>query len=243
MKIAVLSDVHSNIDALEAVVQDAKSWKAELFLVAGDIVGYGACPDQCIDLLKKLEAGCIAGNHDWGVIEKTPIDYFNSAARKAILWTREKMTDTSRAYLEALPLTMQEAEISLAHGDFLSPESWAYVFTLPKAAEEFSGFNTAIGIIGHSHVPFIIRAVDKESWPEEIKESTVTFQPTERYLVNVGSVGQPRDYDPRACYLRIDSDIKQLSLERVEYDIKAAQRRILDAGLPSSLAARLSVGQ
>jgi diadenosine tetraphosphatase ApaH/serine/threonine PP2A family protein phosphatase len=238
MKIAVLSDVHSNIDALGAVVQDAESWKAGRFLVAGDIVGYGACPNQCIGLLKKLEAKCIAG-----VIEKTSIDYFNSAARKAILWTREKITDTSRGYLEALPLTMEEADISLSHGDFLDPESWAYVFTLPKAAEEFSGFNTPIGIIGHSHVPFIIRASNKESWPEEIKESTATFQPSERYLVNAGSVGQPRDYDPRACYLRIDTDVKQLSFERVEYNIEAAQRRILDAGLPSSLATRLATGQ
>jgi len=241
MKIAVLSDIHSNIEALGAVVRDTKTWGANTYLVAGDIVGYGASPNECISMIKELDAKCVAGNHDWGVLEKSSISNFNRAAREAVIWTREEINTESRAYLESLPLNLEHEGISLVHANFTEPEGWAYVFTLTRVAEELELFKTSIGIIGHSHVPFIAKKVN--GWPEEIKTDTVRFNKGERLLVNVGSVGQPRDYDPRACYLRVDTDSLQLQLLRVEYDVASAQERILKAGLPSSLAARLKTGQ
>jgi len=241
MKLAVLSDIHSNAEALDAVVQDTRKWGAESYLVAGDIVGYGASPNECISIIKELGAGCVAGNHDWGVLERTSVSNFNRAAREAVLWTREKIGSASRTYLESLPLTLEYEGISLVHANFTDPDGWDYVFTLPGVARELDKIKTPIGIIGHSHVPFVTKKAD--GWPDEIKSGSVHYSEGERFLVNVGSVGQPRDYDPRACYLRVDTESLELALRRIEYDIESAQRKILDAGLPSSLAERLAVGQ
>jgi diadenosine tetraphosphatase ApaH/serine/threonine PP2A family protein phosphatase len=243
VKIAILSDIHSNIDALEAVAKDAKEWGACQWLVVGDIVGYGAAPSECIDLLKNLGASSIAGNHDWGVIEKTSISYFNSAARQAVLWTREHLSAGSRGYLEDLPLTLTHGEIRLSHADFTNPASWEYVFTLYQARRQFDGFATRLGVIGHSHVPFIVQASEKDGRVEQVMGESVKWERGSRYLINAGSVGQPRDGDPRACYLRVDCSGREIAFRRVTYDVAEAQRRISQAGLPSSLAERLPLGR
>jgi len=243
VKIAILSDIHSNIDALEAVAKDAKEWGACQWLVVGDIVGYGAAPSECIDLLKNLGASSIAGNHDWGVIEKTSIDYFNFAARQAVLWTREQLGPSARSYLESLPLTLTFEDIDLAHANFTQPEGWDYVFTITRAAQELSAFKSRIGVIGHSHVPFIVKASSEGEWPEQIMGERVVWDEHSRFLVNAGSVGQPRDGDPRACYLRVDCSSREIAFRRVTYDVAEAQRRISQAGLPSSLAERLPLGR
>jgi diadenosine tetraphosphatase ApaH/serine/threonine PP2A family protein phosphatase len=242
MKIAVLSDIHSNFQALEAVTKDAQVWGASEYLVAGDVVGYGANPNECIDLLKGLAVSSIAGNHDWGVIEKTSINHFNYVAREAVIWTRKKLSAESRRYLESLPLTLTAGEISISHANFASPESWEYVLTLPQARKEFRGFSSLLGVIGHSHQPFIVRASVKEGLAEQVRKESVKWGMDSRYLVNAGSVGQPRDGDPRACYLRVDFKAQTLTLRRVEYDVGRAQRRIVSAGLPKFLAERLRAG-
>lgn len=242
MKIAVLSDVHSNIEALEAVTKDARGWGASKYLVAGDVVGYGANPNECINLLKELAVSSIAGNHDWGVIEKTSISYFNYVAREAVIWTRKNLSLKSRRYLEDLPLTLTAEEISLSHANFIHPESWEYVLTLHQARKEFEGFSGLLGVIGHSHVPFIVHASGKEGWAEQVKKESVKWDRHSRYLVNAGSVGQPRDGDPRACYLRVDLKAQTFTLRRVVYDVITAQRRIISAGLPQFLAERLAAG-
>lgn len=242
MKIAVLSDIHSNIDALEAVIKDAVDWGASEWLVAGDMVGYGAAPDNCIRTVRELGAACIAGNHEWGVLEKTPIDYFNAAAREGIVWTREHLSDESRKYLEGLPLVLTRGQISLSHANFLAPQSWEYVFTLDRARQEFEGFSARLGVIGHSHIPFIVRAL-KDGPTEQVMRISLRCKEEERLLINAGSVGQPRDGDPRACYLRVDRLSCEIALRRVTYDVAEAQRRISQAGLPISLAERLPLGR
>lgn len=242
MKVAVLSDIHSNLEALEAVTGDARDWGASSFLVAGDIVGYGACPDRCIKVLEKIKAICIAGNHDWAVLDKTPISYFNSAARQAVLWTKDRISDESRDFLEQLPLTLKWEQISMAHANFVEPGGWGYVFTIYEARRQYERFDTVMGVIGHSHVPFVV-SIEENSHIHQELAKTVKPVKHKRYLANAGSVGQPRDGDPRACYLRVDLDEPVFSLTRVEYDIKSAQRRIEAAGLPAYLARRLLHGR
>jgi len=243
VKVAVLSDIHSNIEALAAVIKDAKDWGGCEWLVAGDIVGYGGAPNECIEMLRQLGAVCIAGNHDWGAVEKTSIYYFNSAARQAVLWTSKNLSAESRSYLEELPLTLINGEISLCHADFTNPASWEYVFTLYQARRQFDGFATRLGVIGHSHVPFIVQASEEDGRAEQVMEESVKWERGSRYLINSGSVGQPRDGDPRSCYLRVDWSGREIALRRVTYDVAGAQRRISEAGLPSSLAERLPLGR
>ncbi len=243
MKIAVLSDIHSNIDALRAVVQDAKEWGAEKFLVGGDTVGYGTAPDECVKILADLGALAIAGNHDWGVVKKTSIENFNAAAQEAIRWTRGHVSDKSREYLSSLSIRLEFEDITMVHANFTRPETWEYVLTLTRTAQEFKGFATTIGVIGHSHVPFIAMMPHAGRWPSQLPKTSVRLHPEERYLINVGSVGQPRDGDSRACYLRVDYRIERITLRRVAYDIEKARHRIRKMGLPLSLAERLSAGR
>lgn len=245
MKVAVLSDIHSNIDALKAVVADARDWGAVRWMVAGDVVGYGAEPDECIGLLKDLDAVCIAGNHDWGTLERTPIRDFNSHARQAIEWTRKHISSQSRIWLESLPLRYETDEISLVHANFLTPESWDYVFTIQQAKNQFEGFATPLGMIGHSHIPFIVgsgEGGETKGWAEQLKETQTSWSEG-RFLINCGSVGQPRDGDPRASYLRIELSVKTMFLQRVAYDSLTACVRIKKAGLPARLGERLLSGR
>lgn len=243
MKTAVLSDIHSNYEALTAVLEDARGWGAKEILTVGDVVGYGASANECISFISGMGADSVAGNHDWGVVEKTAINFFNSAAQAAVLWTRDVLSDSSRCYLMSLPLTRICGEIAMAHANFVKPESWEYVFTIFQAAKQFETLPARIGIIGHSHQPFAVRCSGKGGPPEHLESKTIFWDEDCRLLVNAGSVGQPRDGDPRSCYLRIDHEEKSITFARVVYDIQAAQKKIIDAGLPQSLAGRLSYGR
>lgn len=243
MKIAVLSDIHSNLQALDAVVRDAREWKAQAYLVAGDIVGYGASPNQCIERLTALGAHAVAGNHDWGAARKTSIDYFNTAASEAIVWTDGQLSSLSREYLDCLPITLEIEGVSLAHANFISPDCWEYVLTLYEAGKQFEFYSGCIGVIGHSHVPFFVRKQEGKGGPEQIVAETMAIKPGERYLVNAGSVGQPRDGDSRAAYIRIDLESATIGLRRISYDVRTAQILIDKAGLPLSLAERLAEGR
>jgi predicted phosphodiesterase len=243
MKLAVLSDLHSNADALRKVIEDAKKWGAEKYYVAGDIVGYGAEPDECIAIIRELRADAVAGNHDWGVLELTTIKYFNNDAQLAILWTKNKLKNSSKSYLKSLPLVLRIDELSISHANFRKPEGWEYVLTLSQAASELTHLNSSVGIIGHSHQPFIVK-YNKEDGKIDLVESKEAFwDDNTSLLINAGSVGQPRDGDPRACYLRVDTKEKGVRIVRVEYDIASAQSKIISAGLPESLGRRLSYGR
>lgn len=242
MRLGIFSDVHGNLEALKAALDFFEDAEVTQYLFLGDIVGYGANPNECIELVRKLRCVAIAGNHDYGVLKKTPIDEFNPAAAEAIEWTKGQLTEESKLFLESLELTERFEPCFLVHGSPSSPKNFEYIFTLKEAIYEFNFFSTRICLIGHTHYPFaIIKTPDGKV--KSINEEEFILENTNRYLINVGSVGQPRDGDPRACVVVFDTKKNKFNIKRLNYDIPTAQQKIVSAGLPPFLAYRLIQGR
>ncbi len=241
MRYAVLSDVHSNLEALEAVLHDVGIRKIEDILFLGDAVGYGPNPNECIELLVKNCKILLAGNHDWGVIGQTDITYFNEYARAAIEWTRDVLTEKNLKTLKSFPITevIEKGDMLLVHSTPKEPQEWHYLLTLWDAEINFHYFSKKFCFLGHSHYPFIIERLPSGELVT-YKERAHKGQ-TGRYIMNVGSVGQPRDGDPRAGYAIVDDE--KMEIIRVSYDIEAAQKKMSKAGLPALLIERLSKGE
>ena len=242
MSIVILSDIHSNLESFQAVLQDFSRERVDQVLCLGDVVGYAADPDQCIETLRGLTSHVVAGNHDWAAVGLTDIGYFNPVARAAIEWTASSITADHSAYLKGLPLTLCLRGMLLVHATPCQPESWDYIFSLDDAAMSFHHFDQQVCLTGHSHYP-IAFAQDKEGTISVIWDSTFTLLESHRYLINVGSVGQPRDGDARAAYAIYKPEEASFTLRRVSYDITRTQGKIVAAGLPSFLAARLAAGR
>jgi len=208
----------------------------------GDIVGYGASPTQCIDLAAQTLHACVAGNHDWGAIAKTDPAKFNQAARLAIEWTASHLSESGKQFLSSLPLSLQESDFIATHATPVNPAQWHYVFTISDAARNIEAAGHRLCFVGHSHIPgfFCMNRAGVVSYTSSMQR--IPLLEANRYLINVGSVGQPRDNDPRAAYGVLDLEKAELSIRRVTYDITAAQRKILAAGLPEVLAERLAFG-
>ncbi len=241
MKWAILSDVHGNLEALQAVLKETEAEGVERLACLGDVVGYGADPDACLLLLREQTDLFVAGNHDWGAVGLTDISYFNPVAKTAILWTARILTEGSRIFLRGLPLARELNELTFIHASPRTPEEWNYIFTSPAAEKEFRAMAGDLAFFGHTHLPLV--------WVEEpggkvkvVEKPGVVLEPGRRYMINVGSVGQPRDGHPLAAYGLYDDDLKRFLLKRVPYDIPRTQGQILQAGLPSSLAHRLAQG-
>lgn len=241
MRIAVLSDVHANLEALEAVLEDARQAGADTYWCLGDVVGYGADPNPVVDRLSAEPVVAVAGNHDWAATGKMKLGYFNSMAALAAEWTSAVLSEPSRRWLQALPLERVERGVRLVHASPSDPAAWLYVLSEDDAEGELSTFDEDLCLIGHSHFPGQY-ATDDGLRARYFRDARFRLEPSHRYLVNVGSVGQPRDGDPRATYLLYDWDGGALEHRRIPYDYEAAGRKILDAGLPSFLAERLLVG-
>lgn len=240
MSYAVISDVHSNLDALKAVLRDIHTKGVKKIFFLGDAVGYGPDPGECIDLLRGNCLNAVAGNHDWAVTDYISIEYFNENAKKAIVWTKAHMTAEGLEYLKSMPLTAssKEEDAFFVHASPETPDAWNYLFTLNDLEINFRCFEEKICFVGHSHAPFIA-----ERFPSreiELHKESAKIGSAEKYLVNAGSVGQPRDGDPRACYTLIDND--RIGLIRVEYDVSSTQEKMRGAGLPVQLIERLSKG-
>jgi predicted phosphodiesterase len=245
MKLGIFSDVHSNLEALEVVLDFFEAESVTEYVCLGDIVGYGADPEECVRSIRDLHGIIIAGNHDYGLAGKTPAETFNEDAVKALAWTRRHTTLFVRFYLEALELTkvLPAYSFRLVHGSPSAPRNWEYVVDWSDVEHEFGFFAERVCFIGHSHVPFAARLAPGDTRPHRIRAHVFELKDDgSKYLVNVGSVGQPRDSDPRACAVIFDPDNHHVSFHRVEYDIKTAQRKIVNAGLPESLATRLAAG-
>ena len=240
MIVAVVSDVHSNLEALEAVLADAEKQGASKLWCLGDVVGYGADPNAVCERLKADAHAAVAGNHDWAACGKMTLGYFNSAAAAAAEWTAEQLSPSSKEWLASLPLEQVEDGVRLVHGSPSEPESWQYVLSVAEAEGELAAFPESVCLIGHSHFPGAFEGDGTRV--RYSRTDRVRLLPSYRYLVNVGSVGQPRDGDPRACYLLLDTEKQEIVHRRVPYDIAAAQRKILGAGLPPFLATRLAQG-
>jgi len=239
---AVISDVHSNLEALDAVLADIdrRGIKKERTFFCGDAVGYGPNPNECIEILKKRAKVLIAGNHDWAVLGLTEAAYFNPNAKAAIRWTEEVLTPENRLTLETFSLAkrMKKENVFLVHGSPREPDEWHYLLTLFDAEINFNYFEERTCFLGHSHLPFIIEKLP--SGELVMHKGKAELGPTHRYIVNAGSVGQPRDGDPRACYALFGDE--RVELVRVPYDIESVQRKMSAAGLPLPLIERLRRG-
>ena len=240
MRYAVLSDIHGNLEALRAVLADAAT-QADDVLCLGDVVGYGADPAACVDLIGSKARAVVAGNHEHAVIGRIDLGWFNRYARAAAEWTREHIDADCTSYLDALPLTAEVGDATLVHASPRQPDEWDYLVNLDDGVGAFEAFATRLCFVGHSHVPAMWSF--GSSGPEfERGDVEVTLDAGRRYIVNVGSVGQPRDRDPRAAYALWDVDARRVSVRRVAYDIAAARWKIEAAGLPRILADRLAAG-
>ena len=240
MRYAILSDIHGNLEALGAVLADAGP-RADGVLCLGDIVGYGADPVACIERVAERAEAVVAGNHEHGVAGLLDLAWFNDRARAAAEWTRGRLDDDHRAWLAARPLVHAVHDATLVHASPARPEEWDYLVSAQDGYEAFAAFATRLCFVGHSHRPGAW-SVGSSGPAYEPGATDVAFEHGRRYLVNVGSVGQPRDRDPRAAYALWDVDAHRVTIRRVPYDVDAARRKILAAGLPRFLAERLSVG-
>jgi len=241
MKYVIFSDIHGNLEAYKSFLAAArKEGKAKYYCV-GDIVGYGADPNECVELTIALDPTIVCGNHDWGSVDLTSLEYFNESARQAVIWTKSKLRPANADYLRSLKLTHEDDELTLVHGAIMKPERYGYVYDLQTAQKMLERILTNIAFIGHSHVPGIFTLDNgKVTYTARPK---ITVEEGKRYLVNVGSVGQPRDGDWRASYYIWDRDANTLELKRIEYDLAGAQKKIKAEGLPGFLATRLGEGR
>jgi predicted phosphodiesterase len=240
MRFALISDVHSNLEALEAVLKDIRKRKREAIFFLGDAVGYGPNPNECLEMLRDNCKVLLAGNHDWAAIGRAEIEYFNEYAKAAVLWTREVLSEKNRKFIDTLPLQkrMKKENALLVHSSPKEPEAWHYLLTLWDAEINFHYFDERICVIGHSHLPFVIERLP--SGEMITYNHKAKLGENERYIINSGSVGQPRDRDPRACYALLDDD--KVEFIRVEYNTKETQRKMHAAGLPLPLIERISRG-
>jgi predicted phosphodiesterase len=246
MRIAILSDIHANLAALENVLNEIDARQPDAVWCLGDIVGYGPHPQTCADIIRERAAVCLAGNHDLAVLGKIDLADFNPIAREAALWQRDRLNAESLQWLAGLPTRTEAEGITLAHGSPRHPV-WEYVNNKDVAAENYDAFATSVCLVGHSHLAagWRMRRQNRGiavEWVTERPGVPITLELSEKWLLNPGSVGQPRDRDPRASFALLDTETWQWVWHRVAYDIGAAERDIIAAGLPEALGRRLYLG-
>lgn len=242
MRILVCSDIHANLVALNTVIGSAGAF--DRIWCLGDVVGYGPEPNACIECLRRYDLVCVAGNHDWAVVDKMDLEEFNSDARDAVLWTRNQLTVNNLDWLNSLtdkPVEMDR--FTLCHGSPRHP-IWEYVLSPTAARDNFDHFTTPICLLGHSHIPLVF-SLDPDADTavlQPLAEDTALPLGASRMIINPGSVGQPRDRDNRASFAMLDTEAFTLTHYRVPYDIEATQAGMEKAGLPIRLIMRLGFG-
>ena len=240
MRFAIFSDIHANLEALEAVLADAHQRKCTHFVCLGDVVGYNANPNECLDRVRQLDCPTVKGNHDeQASVSRFPTD-FNQLAERAIKWTRDKLTEKDKQWLRDLPFQKQVRDFTIVHATLDTPEQWGYVFNNLDAAASFTYQHTTICFFGHTHVPMVF--IRDEGVRRELIDH-VRIEPAKKYFINVGSVGQPRDGNWRAAYCVYDIENNLVQQLRLKYDLAAAQKKVIEAGLPRMLAERLAMGR
>jgi predicted phosphodiesterase len=243
MRLAIISDIHGNIQALEAVLAKADEYEVDEIVCLGDVVGYGGNPNECCELLRERCSATLMGNHDAAVIGVMDTDYYYDAARRALYWTRTQLTEENFLWLYSLPYCQlrQDIDVALYHAAPILPSGFYYVVR-NEEAEALTRMKTGLlqhNFIGHSHL-----TTTYEYTGRKVKEITYRYEykSGRKYLVNVGSVGQPRDRNPDACFVLFDSESKNMAHMRVSYDIAGAAGRIREVGLDEKFARRLAAG-
>ena len=241
MRFAILSDIHANLEALEAVLADARDRRCTHFICLGDVVGYNANPRECLDLVRELDCPVVKGNHDEEATLDASSERFNELAERAIQWTRNNLADQDKEWLRSLPLQKQVHDFTIVHATLDTPGQWGYVFNTLDAVASFTYQCTAVCFFGHTHVPMVF--IRGQSGVRQERKEHIRIEPGRKYFINVGSVGQPRDGNWRAAYCIYDVESKLVELLRVKYDLATAQDKITKAGLPQPLANRLAIGR
>ena len=240
MRFAIFGDIHANLHALHAVLSDAREQLCTHYVCMGDVVGYNAFPGQCIEIVRNLECPVVKGNHDEQASMMGDQEGFNPLAEEAMNWTREQLSPADKEWLRSLRMQRQVRDFTIVHATLDTPHKWGYVFNQLDAAASFSYQHTSVCFIGHTHTP---KAYVRDGSVRTIPLDTLQLQQGKRYLINVGSVGQPRDSDWRSAYCVYDTNTNEVKLRRIEYDLAGAQQAIIDSGLPRKLAERLAVGK
>ncbi len=242
MIIAVISDIHANLEALEAVLKDCDTRKVDAVYCLGDVVGYGSDPGPCLELVDKRCEVKLLGNHEYAALGLLPTQLLNQVARSSLAWTQNQLNDRHFSIIAEFTLDADYDVLHFVHASPFEPEKWHYVLTEPEARAAFGKLEGHICFIGHSHLPLIFAENPDGSIRQQVGHD---FQPDEecRYLVNVGAVGQPRDNDPRACYVTFDTNEVEVQYHRLEYDVARTRAKMAEAKLPQMLIDRLEVGR
>jgi predicted phosphodiesterase len=241
MRYLVISDIHGNLTAFQTVLKDAEG-EYDFIWCLGDVIGYGPDPNECVALLREFPHRSLSGNHDWAVLGRLDLSTFNDDARIAIAWAQGVLNDESRAYLEALPSLVVEDNFTLAHASPRQPV-WEYIVDRYTAQANFGHFETDYCLVGHTHVPIVFEVLDGH---EIMTHGPVYSQPLPlngaRLIINPGSVGQPRDHDPRAAYAILDTERLTWEHRRIAYPIAETQERMTNYDLPYRLIASIDYG-
>ncbi len=240
MRYAILADIHGNLEALETVLADAKKMGCTHYACLGDVVGYNANPKECLDIIRDMGMPCVKGNHDEYCSVDMELEGFNPNAAEAVTWTRQQLTNEDMKWLRDLRYIRLVASFSIVHATLDGPQRWGYVFDKLAAAASLTYQNTSVCFHGHTHVPV---AFVRDNSVRGGIYTKFRIEPGKKFFINVGSVGQPRDGNPRSAYVVYDLEENSVELRRLDYDIATTQLKIRAAGLPDRLADRLALGK
>lgn len=239
----IFSDLHSNLESLQAFAEDIRTIKHDKKVFLGDAVGYGADPNACVEWLRENVDIILAGNHDYAVVGKTSLGYFNSHARHVCLWTQQALTKDNKRFLGSLSIAKEEDGIFWAHSSPYEPAEWDYVNSISLARKNFEYFKAPACFIGHSHLPWVFKLDADENVESHSQTFAGRLENYCRYIINVGSLGQPRDGSPDPVYMVYDSETQLLEHRRFKYDSTATRSKIINNGFPAYLAERLIQGR
>ncbi len=241
MRYGIFSDIHSNLEAFEAVIKAYQKEKIDKYLCLGDVVGYGANPNECVDLLRALPAVAVAGNHDWASVDSFSLENFNDNAKEAVIWTQGRLSESNKDFLRGLELVYSRDDYVLTHASLNEPQAFNYLLNINDCRLTFELLKSQVCFIGHTHIP-VIFVRDEQGMVHYEDTDKIKLEPGKKYVINAGSVGQPRDSIAGAAFCVWDTEKSEVEIKRAPYDVFMARQKIVDNGLPAFLGNRLLTG-
>ncbi|UCD93997.1 MAG: metallophosphoesterase family protein [Candidatus Zixiibacteriota bacterium] len=241
MKVALISDVHGNLEALESTLRDIERQGAEKIHFLGDALGYGCNPNECVRLIDKHCEIKLLGNHDYAAMGLESTEHFNQLAQASMDWTMAQIKNKTVRIMADFELEAVFLDYYLVHSSPTDPDKWRYILNPEQAVHHFDNFTQSVCFIGHSHYPTYFE-LDPEGWIAQRIKNVIECVEDRKYIINIGSVGQPRDNDPRACYVIVNTEKNEIEYRRVEYDVEKTQEKMRKAKLPDFLIERLTIG-